>query len=70
MATLTASFFSLMLVNLTKEYNSIFSYCYTGLGGGCSTRGPNDNFFRRERKHENTICVYFQFYNPKLSQEK
>ena len=25
---------------------------------------------RFKEKHENKICVYFQFYNPKLSQEK
>ena len=25
---------------------------------------------RFKEKHENKICVYFQFYNPKLTQEK
>ena len=71
MKTLRASFFSL-LVNLNKIKCFTFSYCYTDLGVGCSTKEATGNFFREHfnQNHENTICVNFQFYNPKLSQER
>ena len=69
MKTLRASFFSL-LVNLNKIKYFTFSYCYTDLGVGCSTKEATGIFFRERQSHENTICVNFQFYNPKLSQER
>ena len=67
MKTLRASFFSL-LVNLNKIKCFTFSYCYTDLGVGCSTKEATGNFFREHfnQNHENTICVNFQFYNPKF----
>ena len=71
MKTLRASFFSL-LVNLNKIKYFTFSYCYTDLGVGCSTKEATGIFFREHfnQNHENTICINFQFYNPKLSQER
>ena len=71
MKTLRASFFSL-LVNLNKIKYFMFSYCYTDLGVGCSTKEATDIFFREHfnQNHENTTSVNFQFYNPKLSQER
>ena len=71
MKTLRASFFSpLVILNKIKYFT--FSYCYTDLGVGCSTKEATDIFFREHfnQNHENTICVNFQFYNPKLSQER
>ena len=47
MKTFEASFFSLMLVNLIERKYSTFSYCYTALGAGCSTKQAAGGFFRR-----------------------
>ena len=71
MKTLGTSFFAL-LVNLNKIKYFIFSHCYNDLGVGCSTKEATGNFFREHfsQNHENTICFNFQFYNPKLSQER
>ena len=71
MKTLRASFFSL-LVNLNEIEYFTFSYCYTDLGVGCSPKETTGIFFREHfnQIHENTICVNFQFCNPKLSQER
>ena len=71
MKILRASFFSL-LVNLNKIKYFTFSYCYTDLGVGCSMKEATGIFFREHfnQNYENTICVNFQFYNPKLSQER
>ena len=65
MKTLRASFFSL-LVNLNKIKYFTFSYCYTDLGVGCSTKEANGIFFRERQNHENTVCVNF----PKISQAR
>ena len=45
MKTLRASFFSL-LVNLNKTKCFTFSYCYTDLGAGWSTKEAAGIFFR------------------------
>ena len=48
MTTLRASFISFMLVNLTKgKILHSISYCYTGLGGHCSTKDAIGSFFHR-----------------------
>ena len=47
MEILQASFYSLMLLNLIKIKYSTFSYCYTELGAGCSTKEATGSFFRR-----------------------
>ena len=36
-----------MLVNLIQIKYSTFSYYYTGLGAGCSTKEATGSFFRR-----------------------
>ena len=44
---------------------------YASLCAGCSTKKAIDSFFYEAlyRKSLNTICIVFQFFNPKLSQE-
>ena len=50
-----------MLVNFVKKKYSKFSYCYTGVDAGCSTKEASDIFFVEHSKenHENTTYVYF-----------
>ena len=61
-----------MLVNLIKITYCTFPYCYTDLGASSSTKEATGSFFREhfQQNHENTICVNFQFHNPRLSQKK
>ena len=44
----------------SKKYSK-FSYCYTGLGAGCSTKEAiTASFVEHFNENEgNTICVYF-----------
>ena len=63
---------SIIFQSVDKLKYFTFSYCYTDLGVGSSTKEATVNFFREHfnQNYENTICVNFQFYNPKLSQER
>ena len=59
-----------MLQNLIK--NSILDFCYTGLYAGWSVKEAIDHLFCKTLYREsntNAICIGFQVYNPKLSQE-
>ena len=71
MKTLRASFFSL-LVNLNKIKYFTFSYCYTDLGVDCFTKEAAGIFFPEHfnQNQKNKMCVNFQFYNPKSSQDR
>ena len=46
--------------NLDQKAYSKFSYCYTGIGVGCSTKEPITATFVEHfnKNQENTICAY------------
>ena len=50
-----------MLVILIKKKKRFkFSYCYTGLGAGWSTKEAITSFVEHfKEKQENALCIYF-----------